>query len=111
MTIGPVPTLGRIVQYTLSADDAAVVNQRRDGARRLNAAGVTLASQNLGAQIHTGNAAVEGDVRPMVITHVWGNQPDSAVNGSVFLDGNDLLWVTSVCVGTGPRTYSWPVRG
>lgn len=109
MTIGPVPTIGRIVQYTLSSHDADGINWLRGGAKNCNAAGVTLGSQNLGAQIHVGNAAAEGDVYPMIITRVWGDQPESAVNGSVFLDGNDLFWVTSVQVGTGPRTWSWPV--
>jgi hypothetical protein len=93
MTIGPVPAVGRIVRYTLSSHDADAVNiRRRDG-----------------SMIHFGNAVEEGDTYPMVITRVWGDQPESAVNGSVFLDGNDLLWVTSVQVGTGPRTWSWPV--
>jgi len=107
--IGPIPTIGRIVRYTLSATDAENINRRRSGARTLNAAGVTLASQNLGAQIHVGNIAVEGDVYPMIITRVWGDRPEAAVNGSVFLDGNDLLWVSSVQCGDGPRTWAWPV--
>lgn len=35
--------------------------------------------------------------------------PRNYVNGQVFLDGNDVYSATSVKVGTGPRTYSWPV--
>jgi hypothetical protein len=46
----------------------------------------------------------------MLITRAWGDQPDSLVNGQVFLDGGDCLWVTSVKVGEGPRTFAWPTR-
>lgn len=63
-----------------------------------------------GAQAHIGNVANEGDAFPMLITKSWGDNPSSAVNGQVFLDGNDVLWATSVCVGEGPRTFSWPSR-
>lgn len=63
-----------------------------------------------GAQAHIGNAVAEGDTFPMLITRVWGDNPSSAVNGQAYLDGNDVLWVTSACVGSGPRTFSWPTR-
>lgn len=104
------PTIGRIVSYTLSEQDAEAINRRRKDARKLNAAGVTLASQNLGAQIHTGNSVTEGDVYPLIITRVWGADATSPINGQLLLDGNDVLWVTSVPQGTGPRTWAWPVK-
>lgn len=90
------PTIGRIVHYTLTEMDAAQINRRRahhavDGQR---------------SQIHVGNVAREGDVFPMMITRVWGETPESAVNGQVFLDGNDTLWITSATVGEGPRHYA-----
>lgn len=107
--IGPIPTIGRTVLYTLTAQDADAVNRRRSGAGNLNAAGVTLASQNLGAQIHVGNRVQEGDQFPMTIVRAWGDQPESAVNGQVQLDGTDLLWVTSRCCGTDAGTWAWPV--
>ena len=106
----PVPTLGRTVLYQLTESDATAINSRRDGARNVNAAGVTLASQNLGAQIHTGNSARAGDIYPMTIVRAWGDQPDSAVNGQLLLDGNDSLWVTSVAAGDGPGRFTWPTR-
>lgn len=106
MTIGPVPTIGRIVHYTLSAPDADAVNTRRRDAINHVA---DHRERRDGSVIHYGNAVVEGDIYPMVITRVWGDQPGSAVNGQVFLDGNDLLWATSVQCGTGPRTWAWPV--
>jgi hypothetical protein len=100
-----IPTPGRIVLYTLSAQDVEAMNKRRADAQshlqdhRENSDGV---------QIHVCNQLVEGDVYPMIITRVWSpGQESGAVNGQVFLDGNDLLWVTSVAVGAGPRTFSW----
>ena len=32
------------------------------------------------------------------------------VNGQAFLDGNDVLWVTSAREGTEPGQWSWPPR-
>ena len=103
----PIPTPGRIVQYTLSAQDAAETNKRRADAQshlqehRENSNGV---------QVHVGNALTEGDTCPMMIVRAWGTTATSCVNGQVFVDGNDPLWVTSVAVGTGPRTFAWPER-
>lgn len=88
------PAIGRIVHYTLSDDDA-----RRIGHQR-----------SLGSL--QGNGVRAGEVYPMLITRVWDSgkpNPDAAVNGQVLLDGSDSLWVTSVKVGEGPRTYAWPV--
>lgn len=86
-----VPTIGRIVHYTLTAQDAIAINTRR--------VGYTVA-----------NGATEGDVYPMLIVRTWGDQPESLVQGQVFIDGNFTHWVTSVGVGEGPRTYAWPVK-
>lgn len=117
-----VPTIGRIVHYRLSADDATQINRRRTTgkaiAERMRTV-TTDVSGDLdsihgwpsGAQAHIGNDAKEGDTHPMLITKAWGDNPTSAVNGQCFLDGNDVLWVTSACVGEGPRTFSWPTRG
>ena len=48
-------TIGRIVHYKLSEQDAVVINKRRADAKSQNLKGVTLASQELGAQIHVGS--------------------------------------------------------
>lgn len=106
-----IPTIGRIVQYRLSDQDAAQINRRRtDGGSIALRMKAEPAEWPAGAQAHIGNGVEEGDTYPMLITRVWGSTPESAVNGQCFLDGNDVLWVTSVCVGEGPRTFSWPTR-
>lgn len=114
-----VPSIGRIVHYRLSADDAAQINRRRttggDIAKRLkqeivDQEGGFVAAWPIGAQAHIGNGVAEGDTFPMLVVQVWGPAPTSAVNGQVFLDGNDVFWATSRTVGDQPGTFSWPTR-
>jgi len=98
-----IPTIGRIVNYVLTDGDATAINQRRTDAQDSLA---MHRKYRTGAIIHIGNAAREGDIYPMLITRVWD---DSLVNGQVFLDGNDTIWVTSVKfdeAGT-PRTFTY----
>lgn len=87
-----IPTIGRIVNYALTEGDATAINQRRTDAQDSLA---MHRKYKTGAIIHIGNAAHEGDTYPMMITRVWGTTPESLVNGQVFLDGNDTIWVTS----------------
>jgi len=100
------PTIGRIVHYRLTGSDAEQVNRRR----------VVGASSRegwpAGAQQHVGNVAMAGDYAPMLIIKVWPNEFGDApgVNGQVFLDGNDSLWVTSAKEGTLPGQWCWPPR-
>lgn len=93
-------TIGRIVQYTLSEQDAEHINRRR--VPLIDSA----AQAHNGAQVHVGNSARAGDVYPMMICRVWVPE---MVNGQVFLDGNDTLWVTSRHEGTAPGEWAWPV--
>lgn len=97
------PTLGRIVHYVLDSTDVEMINRRRVP-RAFDAVE--------GPQYHVGNTASEGDVLPMIICRVW--EPvggvSAGVNGQVFLDGNDSLWVTSRKEGTAPGTWHWPER-
>ena len=96
--------LGRTVLYTLCQQDADAINKRRtDAAAHL----IEHRQDANGVQIHVGNSVRVGEVFPMMIVRMWGNTEKSCVNGQVFLDGNDPLWVTSVAVGTGPRTFAW----
>lgn len=102
-----IPTIGRIVHYRVNEQDAEAINRRREHAKAhlddhcVNANGV---------QIHVGNRVSAGDVFPMMITRVWGDTPESAVNGQLFLDGNDIYWVTSTQRGDALRMFSWPQR-
>lgn len=124
------PTIGRIVHYRLTRDDAREANRRRvDGANhykehRNNANGV---------QVHIGNQHSAGDVVPMLVVRVWPNEysvdqsvcldhapgeepmwsfPSSpyGVNGQAFLDGNDTLWITSAAQGDFSGAWDWSVR-
>lgn len=98
-----VPTIGRIVHYTLTEWDADQVNRRRDDWKDDQAENATA----VGFQAHVGNRAEAGQTYPMLIVRVWGDTPESSVNGQVFLDGNDVLWVTSCSVGEGPGYFAW----
>ncbi len=90
------PTIGRIVHYRLSKEDVDAIQRRR--------------ARVSDPQVLFGNAVKEGDTFPAMIVRAWGEQPTSAVQLQVYLDGNDTHWATSVQVGEGPRTYSWPER-
>lgn len=115
-----IPTVGRIVHYRLSAQDAEQVMRRRTNGNSIadriqkqivDQDGGFNSAWPLGAQAHIGNNVKEGDSFPMLIVRCLGDAPSSCVNGQVFLDGNDVLWATSVSVGEGPHSWSWPVRG
>lgn len=107
------PSVGRIVHYTLSQQDADEINRRRADfqAFRSNFSGPSDPGQ-AGADghvAHIGNRAAEGDLCPAMIVRVWN--PDSpAVNLQVFLDGNDTFWATSRTDGDGPFHWVWPER-
>lgn len=109
-----IPTVGRIVHYRLSKQDAEQINVRRSDFRAFEAGhkhphepGQPAATGHIA---HVGNSASAGDIHPMIIVRVWGQTPDSAVNGQVLLDGNDTLWVTSVSRGDAERRWTWPER-
>lgn len=95
-----IPTPGRIVQYTLSEQDALSINKRRKDAHTSG-----IAATESGAVVHFGNGVSAGDTYPMVIVRCWGSTEESSINGQVLLDGNDTLWVTSVSQGDGERHW------
>lgn len=101
------PSIGRIVRYTLHEADVDAINRRRNDA--YNSMAEHRANAD-GSQIHIGNAVNPDESYPMIITRVWGDQPNSAVNGQVLLDGNDTLWVTSRGCGDQAGQYAWPTR-
>jgi hypothetical protein len=111
------PTIGRIVHYTLSAQDADAINRRRQDfsdttreARAQSDPDVKVRNLSTGYVGYVGNKAEEGQVYPAMVVRAWGDTAESAVNLQVSLDGNDVLWATSVTVGEGPRTFAWPTR-
>lgn len=106
------PTIGRIVHYTLSGQDAERANRRRvpHETPERRPGGAKWPRQ---AQAHVGNYAREGDVVPLMIVRVWPDEYGKGVpgvNGQAYLDGNDSLWVTSAKEGSEPGTWAWPPR-
>lgn len=99
------PTIGRIVHYKLTAEDAVAINHRREGL------GSSAADWPKGAIQHHGNHASEGQTFPAMIVVVHN---ELCVNLQVYLDGNDALWVTSAMLSPGseiaPREWGWPPR-
>jgi len=100
----PVPTIGQIVYYSLSEQDADQINRRRKDAATNR---VRIVEDGISYVAHVGNDVKAGDVFPMVITRVWGDTPASSVNGQVLLDGDDTFWATSVTAGEGQRRFTW----
>lgn len=108
------PTTGRLVLYALSEADADAVNRRRTDSRAIRERMQASPKEwPEGAQAHIGNTAREGDTVPLLVVRVWPNEYGEnvpGVNGQAFLDGNDVLWVTSAKEGTQPGQWSWPPR-
>jgi hypothetical protein len=106
------PTIGRVLHYKLSENDAEQINRRRTTSSAI-AERIETGTWPLGAQAHIGNAAHAGDVLPLHVVRVWPDEcgpGKTGVNGQVLLDGNDALWVTSVCEGDGEGQWMWPPR-
>ncbi len=99
------PSIGRVVHYVLTEDDATQINRRRTTGQSIGER-IKEKIWPIGAQAHIGNTAHEGDHYPTVVVKVW---PES-INGQATLDGNDTFWVTSRQEGTGPGTWHWPER-
>lgn len=85
-----VPRAGHMVLYTLSPVDVIYIDRLRS------------------ERSPHANRAEAGQVYPMMIVRVWGETPESAVNGQVFLDGDDVLWVTSRTQGHDFGQFSYP---
>lgn len=111
------PTIGRTVIYRLTQQDADAINRRRttgaEIAERIGRNTSLVTHWPTGAQAHIGNYAFAGEEVPMVIVRVWPDEfgpGKPGVNGQVFLDGNDTLWVTSAGEGDNPGQWHWPAR-
>lgn len=107
------PTIGRIVHYKLTAADADQINRRRTTGNSIYDR-IKSEKWPVGAQAHIGNHANENDTLPMLICRVWPDEfgPNfDGVNGQVFLDGNDSLWITSAGEGDKAGQFAWPKIG
>lgn len=107
------PTVGRIVHYTLTAQDAEAINRRREdhkayAARHRQPIGPGHDGAT-GHQAHVGNSASEGDQYAAVVVRVF-NPTTTTANLKVLLDGNDDYWATSATEGEGPGRWAWPAR-
>lgn len=98
------PTIGRIVTYKLSKEDADQINRRRTDGNSI-AERISEDNWSIGAQAHIGNTVNEGDEIPMIITAVHG---ENLVNGQVFLDGTDTYWALSRTKGDDVNQWDWP---
>ena len=100
------PSIGRIVHYRLTEQDAEEINRRRTTSNSI-AVRMKAALWPEGAQAHIGNEAHAGEVYPAIIVRVWGGD---CINGQAFLDGNDSFWMLSRQRGTEPGDWDWPPR-
>jgi hypothetical protein len=88
------PSIGRIVHYRVSANDASLLAIRRGAGE-------------------PGNTHVEGEIVPLLIIRPW-HQPGlyepgvSVLNGKIFFDGSES-WALSIKEGNEPGQWSWPV--
>jgi hypothetical protein len=116
------PTIGRIVLYRLTKEDAAQVNRRRTNGQSikermaisvLGKMGVLqdeIRAWPQGAQAHIGWPVKDGQVFPMMITNVDPVTIEGYVSGQVFLNGNDVLWKVDAPEGKENGQWSWPER-
>lgn len=105
------PSLGRIIHYTLTAQDAFQINRRRTTgpsiAERLSAG-----HWPEGAQAHLGNTVSPGQVVAAIIVAVWPG-PAMNINARCILDGTDELWVTTIPWHPEPELpgyWNWPPK-
>lgn len=103
--------IGRIVHYVLTEQDAKVVNRRRTTSKSIADRSRQLSEKwPEGAQAHIGNEVRAGQEYPMIVVMVLESDNGSC-SGQVFLDGNDVLWVSSWFDENGtPSTWHWPER-
>lgn len=107
-----IPQLGSMLIYRLTAADAEAVNRRRTTGEKI-AKRIAIENWCIGAQAHIGNEAKAGQCFPMMVVNVdrFHDVTSAAVyevNGQVFLDGNDVLWVQGVSEGPRNGTWYWP---
>lgn len=99
----PTVSIGRIVHYKLSRLACHHIESKR----------AKLEKETPGARsgyVSLGNDVSPGMVFPMIVVAVreedYGHKV--FVNGQVFLDGVDTLWMTGVERGDGNGQWQWP---
>jgi hypothetical protein len=102
-----VPSIGRIVHYKLSEQDADSINVRRSDFRAFQGShahphepgqpGAT------GHVAHVGNMVAASEVYPAVVVRTFEGY--EGVNLQVALDGNDHFWATSRVEGDEPGQW------
>lgn len=98
------PSVGRIVHYRLSEQDATDINRRRKDFHTSGGA-----EDRSGFVGHVGNRVAEGEVFPAVIVRVR-DESTVTCNLKVLLDGNDTYWATSRAEGAEAGRWTWPPR-
>ena len=90
-------TIGRIVHYTLTEQDASLISSRR--AAQAFPAGI----------VGRHNAVSPGDTYPAMVVRTFGG---SGANLRVLLDGDDTYWATSRTEGEPGEQgrWVWPPR-
>jgi hypothetical protein len=105
-------SIGRIVTYTLTEQDAEEISRRRTTGPDIQAL-MAAGRWPSGSQAHIGTPVAAGDRFPIIVTKI---SPDQfgllihGVSGQVFLDGNDVLWVAQRIEGPDPGQWAWPAR-
>lgn len=101
-------TVGRIVVYALTAEDVAAIEVYRAKCKHVDhRTDYTLARCAEGNPVHA------SQMFPLLVTAVYS---PNMVNGQVFLDGNDTLWVKHCEFDERAELYPhegkwiWPVR-
>ena len=102
----PEATVGRIVHYKLSKDNAEEINRRRTTTNSIRDR-IAESDWPIGAQAHIGNPVTEGQIVPAMVVAVWGG---NTINLQCFLDGCDCYWALSRQPGDLPGQWSWPPR-
>lgn len=105
----PKPTVGRIVLYVMSAQDALEINRRRTNSETIGSR-MKEGSWPPGAQAHIGTKVEEGDILPAQVVRVLATDgPENPVNLKVNLDGTDQFWATDRFENSEklPGTWHW----
>lgn len=101
-------TVGRFLVYALTEEDVVAIRVRRSKCKH-----VDHRTDYTTAYCAQGNPVHAGQMFPLLVTAVYSS---NMVNGQVFLDGDDTLWVKHAEFDERAEMYPhegkwiWPVR-